>query len=66
MPSKKYNYVRKVVSYNGHRYEVYGKTEAEANRKAGKKLAELERGGLRAAAINAVLAACHKNTQLGK
>ena len=29
-------------------------------------VAELERGGLRAAAINAVLAACHKNTQLGK
>lgn len=46
MPNKNYNYIRKVISYNGHRYEVYGKTEAEANRKAGKKLAELERGDI--------------------
>ena len=29
-------------------------------------VAELERGGLRAAAIDAVLAAYRKNTQLGK
>ena len=33
MPEKKYQYVRKTFRYNGKRYEVTGKTEAEAEEK---------------------------------
>ena len=39
-----YNYIRKSFAYQGHEYEVYGKTEAEVYEKLGKKKAELERG----------------------
>lgn len=43
-PKKKYEYIRKTFSYDGHQYEVSGKTLAEVYEKLGKKKAELERG----------------------
>lgn len=41
-----YNYKRSTFTYEGRRYEVSGKTQAEADRKAGQKLEQLRRGEL--------------------
>lgn len=41
---KEYEYVRKTFTFEGKRYEVYAKTEAEAIQKKADKLAELKRG----------------------
>lgn len=43
-PKKVYKYVRKTFVYEGHQYEVTGKTDAEAYEKIGKKKAALVRG----------------------
>lgn len=42
MPEKKYTYVRKTFTFEGKRYEVSGKTEAEAIEKAVLKKQQLE------------------------
>lgn len=42
--SKDYNYVRKTFTYNGTRYEIKGKTEAEAIERMALKREELRRG----------------------
>ncbi len=43
-PKKKYEYVRKYFVYQGHEYEVSGKTEEEALQKLGAKKAAVARG----------------------
>ena len=42
--AKKYNYIRKTITFEGRRYEVSGKTEAEALEKLADLKASLKRG----------------------
>ena len=44
--ASKYKYERVKFTFNGKRYECYGKTLKEAHAKAAKKLLDLERGEL--------------------
>ena len=44
MPNKKYNYIREYFTFDGVKYEVYGKTKDEAIEKKILRLQELEAG----------------------
>lgn len=44
MPDKKYKYIRKYFTIDGHRYEAYGKTEEEALEKKAEIKAKVKRG----------------------